>query len=72
MSATVDVIIPAFNPGDLLLETLQSVDVQTVAPRRVIIVDDGSTDASIAGALAGRSNVTVIRQRFTWRKGSRR
>lgn len=59
---SVDVIIPTFNSGGLLREALDSVAAQSVAPRRVIVVDDGSTDGAVASAVAGRPNVTVIRQ----------
>lgn len=40
------VIIPAYNRRELLLETLESVRAQTVAPSRVVIVDDGSSDGT--------------------------
>jgi glycosyltransferase involved in cell wall biosynthesis len=44
------VIIPAYNRRELLLETLESVRVQTVAPRRVVIVDKGALDGSSRAA----------------------
>jgi hypothetical protein len=62
------VIIPAYNRRLLLLETLESVRTQTVAPYRVVIVDDGSTDGTPEAAEAWLSNhtmaceVKVIRQ----------
>jgi len=43
-TATVDVIIPAFNAASYLRETVNSVARQTVLPRSVIVVDDGSSD----------------------------
>ena len=60
---SVDVIVPVFNSGGLLNEVLDSIDAQTRRPNSVIVVDDGSTDDAVAGAVAGRSNIVVIRQR---------
>jgi glycosyltransferase involved in cell wall biosynthesis len=59
---TVDVIVPTFNSGGLLVETLDSVAAQTAPPNRIIVVDDGSTDGAVGPATAGRPNLTVIRQ----------
>ena len=41
---TVSVIIPCFNAGQFLLETVESVFRQTFRDFEVILVDDGSTD----------------------------
>jgi glycosyltransferase involved in cell wall biosynthesis len=40
------VIIPTYNRADLIGETLQRIAAQSVSPREVIVVDDGSTDAT--------------------------
>src|SRR4051812_45815990 len=40
------VVIPNWNGAKLLAEFLPSVFAQTVAPARVVIVDNGSTDGS--------------------------
>ena len=61
------VMVPAFNAGEYLRECLASVVEQTVAPREIILVDDGSTDGSIDQALArlpatARAAIQVIRQ----------
>jgi glycosyltransferase involved in cell wall biosynthesis len=45
---TVDVIIPAFNAAAYLRETIESVARQTLAPRSVIVVDDGSSDSTLS------------------------
>lgn len=50
--ATVDVVIPAFNEEQNIVRCLASVMRQTVRPRRIVLVDDGSTDATAARALA--------------------
>jgi cellulose synthase/poly-beta-1,6-N-acetylglucosamine synthase-like glycosyltransferase len=55
----VTVIVPAHNEEAGLPATLESIAAQTVRPRRVIVVDDGSTDAT--GAVARRYGVDVLR-----------
>lgn len=49
MTASADdisVVIPAYNAAAYLAEAVRSVCSQTLPPRRIIIVDDGSTDAT--------------------------
>ena len=60
---TVSVVVPAYNHARYLPEALDSVLAQTLAPQQVVVVDDGSTDATpeVLAAYAGR--VTVLRQR---------
>ena len=50
--ARVDVVIPAFNEADTIVLCLASLLRQTLRPRRVILVDDGSTDRTIDAARA--------------------
>ena len=50
--ATVDVVIPAFNEAQNIVLCLASLLRQTLRPRRVILVDDGSTDGTIVAARA--------------------
>lgn len=47
---TISVVIPCYNNGPYLAETLQSVRAQTRPPLEVIVVDDGSSDDSAAVA----------------------
>lgn len=42
----ISIIIPAFNAGQTLAATIQSCCNQTQAPHEIIVVDDGSTDAT--------------------------
>jgi glycosyltransferase involved in cell wall biosynthesis len=46
----VSVIIPSYNAEDCLAETLTSVSRQSLADMEVILVDDGSSDATLAVA----------------------
>ncbi len=46
------VVIPAFNPGTMLREALESIAAQTCPPRWVVVVDDGSTDGTYEAAKA--------------------
>jgi GT2 family glycosyltransferase len=43
----VSVVIPAYNAAGFLAATLQSVADQTTPPGEVVVVDDGSTDATV-------------------------
>jgi glycosyltransferase involved in cell wall biosynthesis len=51
---TIEVVIPAYNAAPFLRATLESIAAQTVAPLRVTVVDDRSTDgtADVARAAA--------------------
>ena len=55
MSFDVSVVIPSFNRGALIGETIESILAQTHPPAEVVVVDDGSTDdtASIVGRYGG-------------------
>ncbi len=62
------VVIPLFNRRELVLETLASVARQTMAPWRVVVVDDGSSDGSPEAVISWLADhplgcpVEVIRQ----------
>lgn len=45
-AADVAVVVPVYNRAGTVLETLASVSAQTTTPRRLIVVDDGSRDAT--------------------------
>lgn len=57
---TYSVLIPAYNAEPTLRDALQSVLDQAVAPAEIILVDDGSTDAT--AAIAESMGATVLRQ----------
>jgi glycosyltransferase involved in cell wall biosynthesis len=58
----VSVIIPNYNYGRFLGEAIQSALDQTVKPHEIIVVDDGSSDDSIAIAESFGDRVKVVRQ----------
>lgn len=60
----ISVVIPAYNAAPFLGEALESVWAQCYRPLEVIVVDDGSTDATaeVAGAAASEGPMRVLRQ----------
>ncbi|MEO8587734.1 MAG: glycosyltransferase [Flavobacteriales bacterium] len=67
-SGPIDVIIPLYNGGRFISDALRSVLEQTLPPRSVIVVDDGSTDDGayvverfIAANTSG-TRITCVRQ----------
>lgn len=61
MKIDIAVIIPAFNRGRLISETIDSVLGQTYSPREIIVVDDGSTDDTEEVVLSYGSAVQYVR-----------
>lgn len=56
----VTVVVPAYNAEPFLEVTLEAIQEQTRPPERVIVVDDGSTDAT--AAIAARMGAEVVSQ----------
>lgn len=59
--ASLGVVIPTFNRARTLGRALDSVFAQTLPPRQVIVVDDGSSDAT-AGLVAAYPGANYLRQ----------
>jgi glycosyltransferase involved in cell wall biosynthesis len=59
----VSVIVTCFNDGELLVEAVRSALAQSGGAPRIIVVDDGSTDAATRAAIDGLPpEVSVVRQ----------
>ena len=64
MKPLVSILIPAYNAGPLLAATVKSALAQTWPRTEIIIVDDGSTDGTLAVAQKfAAANVTVVTQK---------
>jgi len=64
MNPLVSILIPAYNAGPWIADTLQSAQRQTWPHKEIIVVDDGSTDTTLAIARQFSSaEVTVVTQK---------
>jgi glycosyltransferase involved in cell wall biosynthesis len=59
---SISVVVPAYNAGRWIEDTLRSVLDQTLGPRDIIVVDDGSTDDTAERAARFGEVVTVVAQ----------
>jgi len=60
---TVSAVVPVFNGERYIAESLRGILSQTRPPNEVVVVDDGSTDATQEELLPFRNEIRVIRQR---------
>ena len=58
MKTLVSILIPAFNAQDWIADTLKSAIGQTWQRKEIIVIDDGSTDQTLA--IAGRAIAEFI------------
>lgn len=62
----VAVVIVNYNGGEMLERCLRAVEAQTLRPRRVIVVDNASSDGSTEGVSERHPAAEVIRCRENW------
>ena len=58
---TLGIIIPNFNHGSSITETIDSILSQTVLPDEIVIIDDASTDNSLEIITSLSKNIPIIR-----------
>ena len=59
MDKSLTVLIPAYNEAGSIVDTIKSIQNQTLAPTEIIVIDDFSSDST--GDLARACGVTVVR-----------
>ena len=61
----ISVVIPVYNTGKILYETIESVLNQTFTDFEIVIIDDGSSDAETLGVLDSQSDdrIRIIHQK---------
>lgn len=63
MSPRVSVVVPSYNDAEMLEQCLTALDSQTRAPDEVVVVDNGSSDATVDVAIAHGARVVTELQR---------
>lgn len=63
LSPLIDVLIPAYNAADTIAESIACIQAQTITDLRIIVIDDGSSDATsaILENMAARDSRLVVR-----------
>ncbi len=59
---TISVIIPAYNAGESIIPTLESILGQTVPPAEIIVIDDGSVDHTCEVVQRFAPRVTLLKR----------
>ena len=62
MSIEYTVVIPAYNAAETIGDAIDSIVAQTLPPTEIIVVDDGSTDATVEVVRSMRGPIRLIRQ----------
>lgn len=61
-SVPVSAIVPTFNRGPLIVQSIDSILAQTTPPREIIVVDDGSTDDTAQTLRRYEGRIKLIRK----------
>lgn len=62
MAEAYSVVIPAYNAADTIADALSSILTQSISPAEIIVVDDGSTDATASIVKTFGSPVILLSQ----------
>jgi glycosyltransferase involved in cell wall biosynthesis len=62
-SLDLGVVVPLYNKESTVRRCIEALLAQTVSPRRIIVVDDGSTDGSLHAIDEYRDRITILTQR---------
>jgi len=65
----VTVLVPAYNEAESIVETIESLQRQTLAPAEIIVIDDGSDDGT--GDVAASLGRRRVRRRLRCRMCAR-
>ncbi len=70
----IGVVVVSYNPGPDLARCVQALHQQTLAPHRVIVVDNGSADSSLAslGSPAGKREIVALGRNTGFAAGANR
>ena len=63
-SAALDlgIVVPLYNKESTITRAIESLLSQTERPRRIVVVDDGSTDGSLGAIAPYRDEITILKQ----------